>query len=71
MTALYPLKVEKDYRKAWRYLGSLFCIANIGLSVYTQKLLPKDHNNDAELATINVNLLIVYLLRVEICYKNK
>ena len=56
MTVLNPFKVEKDNKEVRRYLGSLVCIANIGLRIYTQELLPEDHNNDAELAIINVSL---------------
>ena len=56
MTDLNPFKVEEDNKKVQRYLGSLVCIANIGLRVYMQELLPEDHNNDAELAIINVSL---------------
>ena len=68
MTVLNPFKVEEDNKEVRRYLGSLVCIANIGLRVYTQELLPEDHNNDAELAIINVSLLIRYFLEIKICY---
>ena len=68
MTVLNPFKVEEDNKEVRRYLGSLVCIANIGLRVYMQELLPEDHNNDAELAIINVSLLIRYFLEIEICY---
>ena len=54
--------MEEDNREIRRYLGNLVCIVNIGLRVYTQELLTEDHNNDAELAVINVCILIIYLL---------
>ena len=49
--------MEEDDREIRRYLGNLVCIANIGLRVYTQEFLPEDHNNDAELAILNVCFL--------------
>ena len=45
LTFLNHFKVEEDNKKVRRYLGSLVCIANIGLRVYTQELLPENHNN--------------------------
>ena len=45
LTFLNPFKVEEDNKKVRRYLGSLVCIANIGLRVYTQELLPENHND--------------------------
>jgi len=59
LTVLNPFKVEEDNKEVRRYLGSLVCIANIGLRVYMQELLPEDHNNDAELAIINYAELLL------------
>ena len=45
LSFLNPFKVEEDNKKVRRYLGSLVCIANVGLRVYTQELLPENHND--------------------------
>ena len=45
LSFLNPFKVEEDNKKVRRYLGSLDCIAKIGLRVYTQELLPENHND--------------------------
>ena len=66
MTALNPFKVEEDNREVRRYLGNLVCIANIDLRVYTQELLPEDHNNDAELAIINVSFITIENMNLNI-----
>ena len=72
MTALNPYQVEEDDREIRRYLGNLVCIANIGLRVYTQELLPEDHNIDAELAILNVCFFVfIYFLEDVSCYQTK